>query len=274
MDKDKITKLQKEAELLARKAGNILLEYRNKAIVKTRKSDYLDIVTDADLASEKFLLTEINKRHPTHNILSEETGNKNIQSEFTWVIDPLDGTKEYIRGTPMFNVSIAIEYNGEVIVGVVFRPETNELYSASLGNGSFLNGRKLKVSQTDKITNSIIYTDLPHRKDLKKEISLTLNIINNLIPKSGRVRTFQEDAAILCWLAFGALEGHLLAINGPHWWDVAPGILIAKEAGGKITDTEGNEIKNRNLSKGLIASNGKIHDQLLNIIKKCKEENE
>lgn len=268
MSKRDYLEFQKFGEKLALKAGSILLEHRNKASIQKRKSDYLDIVTDADLASEKYLTEEIHKKYPDHNTLTEEHGDEMRRSDFNWIIDPLDGTKEFIRGTPIFNVSIALEYKEDLVAGVSFRPVSNELFSCSKDNGAYLNGRQLHVSSETDLKNSMIWTHLPHYKNSEEEINFSLALVKYLARNCYRVRAFPEDVATLSWLSLGGLEGFILNVNGPKWWDVAPGILMVREAGGKVTNLEGDKLRNRDLSKGIVASNGKIHDQLLKIISK------
>lgn len=266
MDKQELKELQSFSETIAKGAGQILLNYRERAVIKARKSDYLDIATSADIASEEYLIRAIQNKYPKHNIISEETGDKKIKSDFTWIIDPLDGTKEYIRHIPIFNVSLTVEYKNKVIVGTVFHPCTKELYSSSLGNGCFLNGRELNVSSEKELSKSMVWIHLPHFKNTEKERQLTWRVAQELARKVYRLRAFQADVTVLAWLALGALEGFVMTISGPKWWDVAPGILMVEEAGGKVTTLDNKPINSGNFHHGIIASNGKIHDQLLKIV--------
>lgn len=257
---------QKRAEELAKEAGKILQKHSQKTTVKKQKRDILDIVTEADLESERFLIKKLHKYFPDHNIYSEERGDELRRSDFIWVIDPLDGSKEFVRGLPIYNVSLALEYKGEVVVGVVFRPPTNELFSAAKGRGATLNGKKISVSKESELKNSFIWTHLPSYKNSEAEFRFTWPILEKLARNCYRLRPFSEDVASLCWLALGALEGYVLTISGPSWWDVAAGLLMVKEAGGNVTDIYGEKIKDRDLSKGIVASNGKIHESLLKIL--------
>ena len=259
---------QKKAEKLARQAGEILQEYREEAVIRKQKGDALDITTDADLASERFLTKEFHKLFPDHNIFAEEHGDELRRSDFTWIIDPLDGTKEYTRGLPLYSVLIALEYKREVVVGVVFRPSTDELFSASKGRGALLNGKKIFVSKESELKNSFIWTHLPTYKTSKKDSIFIWDVMGKLRTEVYRIRANWEDATTLCWLAQGGLEGFVLTLPQVNeWWDVAPGLLMIEEAGGKVTDMYGEKIKNRDLSKGIIASNGKIHQELLKYFK-------
>jgi myo-inositol-1(or 4)-monophosphatase len=266
----KYRKYQKIAEKLAKEAGKILLEYQQKATVERPKRDSLDITTNADLASEGFLVSEIHRLFPRHNIITEESEDKNKGSEFTWIIDPLDGTKEYLRGLPFYGVSIALDNKGEVVVGALFRPATGELFSASKGSGAFLNGKRLFTSSQENLSFSFIMVHLPTKDTPEKEAEIIWNSLRNLTRDCYRLRTTSEDNFALSWLAQGAFEGYILPLKTVKWWDVASGLVVAREAGAKITSIFGSEIKNQDLSNGLIASNGKIHQKLVQYIAKRK----
>lgn len=266
ISKTDLKQLQKFAENTAVGAGKILLEHYQTAKIVSRKSDFGDIATEADLASEKFIIAEINHKYPKHQILSEEAGLNSNLSDFVWIVDPLDGTREYNRKIPFFNVSIALECDGELVACAIYRPMSNDLYSASFGNGAYLNGNLMKASGETDLSRCYISSQFPNYKNSKKELKKTFFILSTLVEKIYRLRPFQETAANLCFVGSGSHDGYLCAFNGPKWWDVAPGLLIVSEAGGKVTDMRGKPIVNRNLSHGIVVSNGKIHDELLKII--------
>lgn len=255
------------ARRIARGAGKILTDYYGRELKTKSKSDALDIVTDADEASEQYILSQLQKSFPNHGYLSEESGESKGSSEFRWIIDPLDGTKEFSRGLPIYNVSIALEYRNAIVVGVVYRPASNELYAASRGNGAFFHGKPIHVSVESSLPKSFVWTHLPNMKDPDR-FDAAWNTLGVLAKHVYRLRESSEDVTNLCWLAKGACDGHVLLMKGPKWWDVAAGILMVEEAGGKVTDMYGNTIKNRDLSKGLVASNGKVHEKLLRLIRK------
>ncbi len=263
-----LRQIQQFTEDIALGAGKILLKHFHTSKIVKRKSDFGDIATNADLASEKYILSQIHKKFPTHHVLSEESGDTGINSDFVWVVDPLDGTKEYSRGIPFFNVSIALEYCGDIVVGVTYRPSTNELFSAVKNGGAFLNKKRLSVSLETNLSKSFVSSSFPFYKNPDDVFNKTLALLTVLVKKAYRLRPFQETVANFCWVASGAHDGSIVTITGPKWWDIAPGILLIQEAGGNVTDTYGSLIKNHDLSRGIVASNGKIHNQLLEIIRK------
>lgn len=262
-----ILSLKTFAEKIIIDAGKILLDYKNKFKIIKHKKEFLDIATDADYAAEKYIVGELNKKFPGHNIFSEEKGTEFKKSDYTWVIDPLDGTRQFARGLTFFNVSIALEYKDEIVIGVVYVPSTNELFSSLKGNGVTLNGKRIYVSQQKEIKNSLLWIRPPNYNNSRSEFDLNISLFAKLAKLINRFQPFTEDVKSLAGVAQGGIEAFIVGLKGPNWWDVAPGILMVKEAGGKVTDFKGNPIKNRDLTKGLIASNGRIHNQLLNIVK-------
>jgi len=263
---EELKTLQLFAERTAIEAGKILLRYKAKAKVVTRKTDFHDVATEADIASEKFILGEISRHYPGHSVLAEESGQSSQSSQYTWIIDPLDGTKEYVRGLNTYNVSIALEYRGGIVAGTVYKPETRETYFAGRGLGVRYNGRKVHCSQVSSLKDSHVYTHLPKYNDTESDRKKSLSMLEMVVSHAHRVRTLADDVISLAYIAQGASEGFYLISTFPKWWDVAAGILMVEEAGGKVTDMYGKPIKNRDLSKGIVASNGKIHEELLKII--------
>lgn len=259
--------IQEKVEDWVIDAGRILLREQSKIKIVKRKADYLDIATNADLASEQFLITQIRKYFPTHTIVAEESGIDQRSSRYTWFIDPLDGTKDFARGLTSYNISIALEYKDELVVGVVYRPATGELYKSARGHGAIGKGKQMHVSQENSLKNSITYIHLPTYRKSQKEIDETLSILRKLVLSCNKVREAWEDTEVMSWLALGALEGYVLSVSGPAWWDVAPGILMVQEAGGRVTTMKGNPVTKQNYNKeGIVASNGKLHEQLLRLI--------
>jgi myo-inositol-1(or 4)-monophosphatase len=229
---------QNSAERIAKEAGKILLSYRKKFIIKKHKQEYLDIATNADYASESFIVKKLKKLFPNHNIFSEENINENLKKSFyQWIVDPLDGTKEYIRRLPYYSINIALEFNGKLIVGVVYHPELNRLYSASLNNQAQLNKQNIRVSKEQQLDKSYVYFRLPDYRMPKEKILQCLKIYNNFTLKVFRTRNIAWDIDSLCHVALGAVEGFILPSTKnwcpPKWHDVAPGILIVQGAGGR-----------------------------------------
>ncbi len=198
MEKPDLHQYRIAAESITRAAGKILLRYFGNADIKDRKSDYGDVTTQADLESEKYIISEIKKSYPDHQILAEESGNTGDTGDFRWIIDPLDGTREYSRGIPLFNVSIALEHKGELLVSAIYRPISRELFSAEKSFGALKNGKSIQTSQTDVLANAILSTQFPFYKNEDEQIRKTFLIFNKLVKKIYRIRPFMEAAANLC----------------------------------------------------------------------------
>ncbi len=241
----------------AEEAGKILRKMFGN-VSREMKSDR-SIVTKADLESDKVIRSIIEKYFPEHSILDEESPEK-IGSEYKWIIDPLDGTTNFSTCIPFFNISIALFKDDEPIVGVVHSPFLEETFYAEVGNGAFLNGKKISVSKTEEIEKCIIGFCHGSDKESTKRISSIFSKIKMINPK---FRQFGAAALELSYLAAGRIDAFILP--GLCAWDVAAGFLIAKEAGAIVTDFEGNPFTIN--SKDLLASNEKIHQKLLEIIK-------
>ena len=243
-------------------AGAIELKrYFNGTFTISSKATINDLVTEADHASEKAIFKIIQQNHPDHFILSEETGSMPTQSNIKWIIDPIDGTINFANGIPICCVSIGVEENGEMIMGAVYNPFMNELFFAEKGKGAFLNDQPIKVSTKNDLLTSCLVTGFPYQY-LDTENG-PLQIFEKLIRKSIPVRRLGSAALDLCWTAAGRFDGfyeHKLQA-----WDSAAGYLIVQEAGGVVTDLKGE--KYNPYQPGIIASNGHIHDPLLNLLK-------
>lgn len=261
-----ISQLQKFAQTVAIKAGQLLLREQSKVkIVKFK--DKQDIATTADIKSEQLIISQIRDTFPDHNIFSEETGAINQNSPYTWIVDPLDGTKEYSRGLFGYAVLISCETSQHTLVGCVYLPATNELYSAGQNLGAYFNDRKISVSPQNQLDQAFVFTHLPNSKCPEPDFSNIWKTTANIARKSYRLRASAFDALSLCWLARGVLEGYVLLFEqGPRWHDLAAGLLIAQEAGAKITDRSGKSLQHQDLSRGILASNPRLHPQLLKIL--------
>ena len=238
-----------------------LKKYFNGTFTISSKATINDLVTEADHASEKAIFKVIQQNHPDHFILSEETGSMPTQSNIKWIIDPIDGTINFANGIPICCVSIGVEENGEMMMGAVYNPFMNELFFAEKGKGAFLNDQPIKVSSKNDLLTSCLVTGFPYQY-LDTENG-PLQIFEKLIRKSIPVRRLGSAALDLCWTAAGRFDGfyeHKLQA-----WDSAAGFLIVQEAGGRVTDLKGE--KYNPYQPGIIASNGQIHDQLLNLLK-------
>lgn len=247
---------QEFAEKLVLHAGKNLLDLQNGVKIVKYK-DLQDIATTADHASEKYIIDEIAKKYPDHSILSEEIGNINKGSDFCWVIDPLDGTKEYIRRIPMWNCSVALQFKSETVASAVYRPFEKSLFSAGKDLGSFKNGEKLTVSKVEKIEEAIIYCYLPSFKRDKEKYDTAFEKFQKIGKMAYRLRALSDENTALCWLAQGGIEAYLNLSNTPKIHDIAPGMLIAREAGA-IIDNENYPV--------LVCNNKKIYNELRKII--------
>lgn len=242
-----------------------LIHYFNGEFKITNKEGINNPVTEADHAAEKAIFEIIQKDFPGHFILSEETGEIITNSEYKWIIDPIDGTINFANGIPICCVSIGIEKNGEIILGAVYNPFLNELFFAEKGNGATLNDKKIKVGSKTEVINSCLVTGFPYT--YLDEPNGPLQVFEKLIRKGVPVRRLGSAAIDLCWVAAGRFDGfyeHKLAA-----WDSAAGFLIVEEAGGKVTDFAGNAYSP--YQPHILATNGLIHDEMLEIINGHRE---
>lgn len=249
------------SRIVALKCGKLLLKNQLNFKVVNQK-DAQDIATTADIASEKYVISEIEKNFPDHSILSEEEGFVDKKSDFKWIIDPLDGTKEYVRGIPMWNFSMCLMYKEDPIVSVVYRPAEGSLYSAAAGIGSFLNDTKIHVSEVKKIEDSFVYCYIPSYKRDVERYDSAWNSLNKIGKKVYRLRSLSDENTALCWLAQGAIEAYLNLSNPPKPHDIYPGLLIAKEAGAVGTDID---FKSDNFQL-VVANNKHIYNDLISLI--------
>ncbi len=239
------------AEIIRNSLGNITAVSKKGAI---------DLVTEADTGSEKIIIETIRSKFPDHAILAEESGLNKGTSACKWVIDPLDGTTNFAHQLNHFSISIAFSLDEKVVTGVVLNPLTGELFSAIQGNGAELNGRSIRVSDEDKISDSLLVTGFPYNL---KEIFDTLILRFSSCLKAARgVRRLGSAALDLCYVACGRFDGFWEQNLKP--WDTAAGMLIAQEAGAAITD-----FKNKPFSidkDEILATNGKIHNKMISLL--------
>lgn len=212
----------------ARIAGKIHLEYfRTSRLNVMAKLNEGDIVTAADRASEAAILEFIHTRYPDHSILSEESGAESRQSDYQWVIDPLDGTTNFSSGLPIFSVSIGIRHKGETVIGVVFAPYLDEMFHAVRGQGAYINGRPIHVREIDDIHKAVVSTGFPVDKDVNPDNNI--DNVARVLPLLRGLRRLGSSAVDISYVAAGFLDG-FWEFN-LHEWDVCAGLLIASEAG-------------------------------------------
>ena len=256
----------KNTLLKATEAGAAeIRRFFNGEFVISNKEGMNNLVTEADHAAEKAIIDVIKAEQPGHFILSEETGEIYMDSEYKWIIDPIDGTVNFANGIPICCVSIGVEKAGEMILGTVYNPMMNEFYFAQKGFGASLNDRKINVSSKTEVIKSCLVTGFPYTY-LDHENG-PLQIFERFIRKGVPVRRLGSAAIDLCWVAAGRFDGfyeHKLQA-----WDSAAGFLMVEEAGGKVTDFEGNYYSP--YQPHILATNGKIHEEMLDVINKRKE---
>lgn len=246
----------------AKKAGNLL--NRNFGKVKSieyKEGEIKNVVTDLDKKSEDLIIKEIKKYFPQHNILSEEIGELKTNSDYLWVIDPLDGTVNYSHNVPLYSVSIGILHKKEIIAGVIYNPTSKELFCAEKNKGAFLNGKKISVSKVNKVEKSCLVTGFPY--NVKYNPSNVFEHFILFLKKSQAVRRLGSAALDLAYLAAGRFDGYWEVNLKP--WDKAAGILLVNEAGGRVTDFKNIPLKLN--EPNLLASNNFIHNEMLEILR-------
>lgn len=244
---------------VAQEAGALLRDRLNTNFSISHKGA-INLVTEVDIASENLIRERIATRYPRHQVLAEEGGFADSPSDYRWIVDPLDGTTNYAHGYPVFNVSIALEYQGEVIVGVVYDPMRDELFAAEKGSGAMLNKKTIRVSQTHELIKSMLSTGFPY--DIKTSSMTNLDHWTNFAMKAQALRRDGAAALDLCYVACGRYDGFWELHLSP--WDTAAGVLIVEEAGGRVSDFSNNKFSN--YTPEIVASNGLIHDPMIDVI--------
>lgn len=238
-----------------------LQHFFNGSFKISNKEGINNLVTEADHASEKAIINVIQKAYPDHFILSEETGEIKSNSEYKWIIDPIDGTVNFANGIPICCVSIAVEKAGEIILGTVYNPLMNEMYTAERGKGALLNSHKISVSNKKNVSNSCLVTGFPY--SYLDSPNGPLQVFEKLIRRGIPVRRLGSAALDLCWVAAGRFDGFYE--HSLQAWDSAAGFLIVEEAGGTVTDFSGNLYSP--YQPHILATNGRIHQEMLDLVK-------
>ena len=245
----------------ALEAGKFLKESVGKVLEVERKfGQETNLVTQIDKKAEEIIINKIRKKYPDHDFLAEESGSHNKQSEYRWVIDPLDGTLNFTHGVPLFSVSIAVELRGEVIAGVVYEPNLDELFTAEKGKGAFLNKKPIHVSRVDTMIESMMVTGFPYT--IRDNPENAVQHFVNLLMKAQGIRRLGSAAVDLCYVACGRFEGFWEVALNP--WDMAAGVLLVQEAGGRFTDFHGKP--SSIYTKQVLATNGLVHDKVVEIL--------
>ena len=241
-------------------SGKILKENFGGTYGIESKDVVSNLVTEIDTRSEKKIIEIIKGDFPSHNILSEEIGAIDTESDVKWIIDPIDGTINYAHSIPLCCVSIGVEKKGDIVLGIVYNPFSGETFFAEKGNGATLNEKKIFVSSENDVEKSLLVTGFPYTssKNPTKQLEVFTKIVSSDIP----IRRLGSAALDICWTACGRFDGFWEYNLNP--WDVAGGSLILSEAGGKLSNFSGNEYNI--YEKEILATNGLIHDQVLEII--------
>lgn len=249
------------AKDIAIEAGEILLQKLGRLSSIETKTAHWDIVTEADLASEKLIVEMLEDKFPEHDILSEECGLiSKGKSSLRWVIDPLDGTTNYSHGLPYFAVSIGLVSHDDFLVGVIYNPFHKELFHAAKGKGAFLNDKPISVSKTSEMAHCLLATGLSHKpRDISEENYIDFHSFTR---KSQGVRRLGSAALEMAYIAAGRLDGYWE--RNLKEWDIAAGCIIVQEAGGLATDHQGSPITASTCN--VVAANPWIHEKIIEIL--------
>jgi myo-inositol-1(or 4)-monophosphatase len=244
-----------------KESGAIIQQYFQGQFTVESKEGINNLVTEVDKLSEEKIIGIIKKYCPTHSIISEESGEEKQDSEYQWIIDPIDGTVNFAHGIPICCVSIGLKKGDDLIYGSVYNPMMNELFFAEKGKGSTLNGMPISVSKKSDFRKACLVTGFPYKwPDLQEH---PIKVFERFVLEGLPVRRLGSAAIDLCWVACGRFDG--------FWeynlssWDVAAGYLIVEEAGGRITNFEGDRYSV--FDKQTLATNGLIHEEMLSLIK-------
>jgi myo-inositol-1(or 4)-monophosphatase len=246
----------------AREAGRFLkLSVGKVRNIEVKQGDERNLVSEIDRGAEEKIIAIIRRHYPGHAILAEESGGSLAPAEYRWIIDPLDGTTNFLHGVPIFSVSIGIERRGELIAGVVYDPNQDEMFTAEKGAGAFLNGRRLKVSSSSVLVESLLVTGFPY--NITENPGNAVEHFVHFLMAARGVRRLGSAAMDLSYVAAGRFDGFWEVSLSP--WDMAAGALLIQEAGGRVTDMAGGPLNI--YQKTVLASNGPIHDAMLAVMK-------
>ncbi|MFC0309086.1 inositol-1-monophosphatase [Gallibacterium trehalosifermentans] len=248
-----------------RKAGNIVAKgFERRDDIQTNQKSTNDYVTNIDKAAEAAIIEIIRKSYPEHTIIAEESGaSEGKESDIQWVIDPLDGTTNFVKGLPHFSISIAVRVKGRTEIAVVYDPIRNELFTAVRGEGAKLNEYRLRIDNSSELTGAILATGFPFK--IKRYVPIHLNMVSALIEDCADFRRTGSAALDLCYVAAGRVDAYFEM--GVKAWDCAAGDLIVREAGGLVTDFVGGHSY---LTKGnIVAGSARITKQILAKLQPC-----
>ena len=258
----------RKATPIAREAGALLSDYYRRGVATEYKGD-VDLVTEADRASEKLIVERLHKIFPDHGVYGEEGTRSHIESEYRWYIDPLDGTTNFAHGFPVFCVSMGLErrppslapdQDGELVAGVIYDPLRDELFTAEKGKGAYLNGARIHVSKTAELAEGLLATGFPSRK---RHDNPNIHFYQEFTLRSHGVRRAGSAALDLAYTACGRIDAYWEFNLNP--WDTSAGALLVTEAGGSMTGFDGAPFKID--SREVLATNGLLRDELVGFFK-------
>ena len=247
----------------AQEAGAILLAEFDRPR-QIRYKGVVDLVTQADQKSEQAIVSRLRTHFPKHAIVAEEGGGHTSPSEYRWYVDPLDGTTNFAHSLPIFNVTLALERAGEMLVGVVFDPIRQEMFTAERGSGAWLNNRRIRVSSVSRLDSSLLCTGFPTRR---RHLNVNVHFYHQVAMATHGVRRTGSAAIDLAWVACGRLDGFWEFGLKP--WDMAAGRLLVAEAGGRVSDMRGRPHDFN--SPHLLADNSHLHEQIVEIFSEVFE---
>lgn len=234
--------------------------------IKIAEKSPNDFVTEVDQKVEKEIIYHIQRAYPTHAILGEESGESGEESLYQWVIDPIDGTRNFIHGFPHFAISIAVLHKGKIEHGVIYDPSRQELFTATRGKGALLNDRRIRVSGCKKLEDALLGTGFAYRYT-DRNAPVPPQVLRSMLPACGDIRRAGAATLDLAYVACGRLDGFWE--HGLKIWDIAAGALMVKEAGGIVCDVDGSE--NHLKSGNIVAANPAVIKQMLKTIVSCQE---
>lgn len=250
------------ATYIAREAGKYQISRLN-TVFKVENKGVIDLVTEVDKSCEKMIVDHLRKNFPDYDVLAEEGSNTSSSADYKWIIDPLDGTTNFAHGYPLFCVCIALEHKGEIVAGVIYEPNRDEMYTAEKGKGAFCNGKPIHVSKRSILRESLLVTGFAYNIQEGEKMN-NFDHFQNFLMKTRAVRRDGVAGADLCYVACGRYEGFWELYLKP--WDIAAGSLILTEAGGTVTSFDGSPFNVYGTE--LLATNGLIHQAMSDVLTK------
>jgi len=260
MGTDELGAMMDVAVTVARQAGALLRSFYERGVTTEYKGE-IDLITEADRASEDLILRALSTQFPTHGFFAEESGERDSDTSHVWLIDPLDGTTNFAHGYPIFCVALALQIVRQSVLSVIYDPMRDELFTAQHDHGAFLNGRSIRVSRTETLAQSLLATGFPY--DRKTNPHNNVRQHEAFLMRSQGVIRPGSASLDLASVACGRIDGYWEFKLQP--WDMAPGALLVEMAGGRVSDPQGETIGAR--PRNAVASNGRIHEEMLGVLR-------